>query len=126
MTPGRTGPTPTLRGVVTVLPVGWMSESDLLRSAAAVACGCGHPSAEELLREADMRIVRVVDAVNCERRPEGASGVVSGSRVLLGSPEFLLGQGVDLSSVPPMPFADGMLLAAVDGRFAGVLQMECG
>lgn len=110
--------------MVTVLPVGWMSESDLLRSAAAVACGCGHPSAEALLREADVRIVRIVDAVNCERRPEGAAGVVSGSRVLLGSPEFLLGNGVDLSSVPPMPVADGMLFAAVDGRFAGLVRLD--
>ena len=112
--------------MVNVLTAGWMSESDLLRSAAAVACGCGHPSAEELLREADVRIVRVVDAVNCERRADGAAGVVSGSRVLLGSPEFLLGQGVDLSSVPPMPVADGMLFAAVDGRFAGVVQVDFG
>jgi cation transport ATPase len=107
--------------VVTLLPVGWMSETDLLRSVTAVACGCGHPSAEALLREADVRIVHVVDALNCERTGAGAAGVVSGSRVLLGAPEFLLDHGVDLSALPPIELLDGMLFAAVDGRFAGIV-----
>ncbi|NBQ14383.1 MAG: hypothetical protein EBU31_07175 [Proteobacteria bacterium] len=109
--------------MVTVLPVGWMSETDLLRSVASVACGSGHPVAHELLREADMRIVRVVDALNCELCPGGAAGVVAGSRVLVGSPEFLLEHGVDLAGVPPMQVCDGMFFSAIDGRFAGIVSM---
>ena len=110
--------------VITVLPVGWMSENDLLRAVAAVACGSGHPAAEELLREADVRVIRVVDAVNCESTGASAVGVVAGSRVLLGSPEFLIEHGVDLSPVVPTEASDGMLLVAIDGRFAGVILMD--
>ena len=108
--------------MVSVLPVGWMSESDLLRAVAAVACGAGHAMAPDLLREADVRVVRVVDGLNCERLPGGGvAGVVSGSRVVMGSPELLLDHGVDLSAVPPMETHDGMFFVAVDGRFAGLL-----
>ncbi len=112
--------------VITVLPVGWMSENDLLRAVAAVACGSGHPAAEELLREADVRVIRVVDAVNCERVGAAAVGVVAGSRVLLGSPEFLLEHGVELSPIVPMAVSDGMFLVAIDGRFAGMMLMDDG
>ncbi len=107
--------------MASVLSVGWMSESDLLRGAAAVACGCGHPAAEELLRESDLRVVRVVDALNCEQRAGGAAGVVAGSRVLLGSPDFLMDHGVDLGGLPPIAVDDSMLFLASDGRFAGVV-----
>lgn len=109
--------------VITVLTVGWMSENDLLRAVVAVACGSEHPAAEDLLREAGVRVIRVVDAVNCERAGVGAVGVVAGSRVLLGSPEFLLEHGVDLSPVAPLAASDDMLLAAIDGRFAGMVLM---
>jgi cation transport ATPase len=110
--------------VITVLPVGWMSENDLLRAVSAVACGSGHPAAEELLREADVRVIRVVDAVNCERVGAGAVGVVAGSRVLMGSPEFLLEHEVELSPIVPMAVSDGMFLVAIDGRFAGMMLMD--
>ncbi len=111
--------------MVSVLPVGWMSESDLLRGVTAVACGAGHPVASLLLREADMRVVRVVDGLNCERLPTGgAAGVVAGSRFLVGSPEVLLDHGVDLSAVPPMETNDAMFFVAVDGRFAGLVLLE--
>ena len=110
--------------VITVLPVGWMSENDLLRAVAAVACGSGHPAAEELLRAADVRVIRMVDAVNCERVGAAAVGVVAGSRVLMGSPEFLLEHGVELSPIVPMAVSDGMFLVAIDGRFAGMMLMD--
>lgn len=110
--------------MITVLPAGWMSESDLLRAAAAVACGAGHPAARALLREADVRVVRVLDARNCERHSSGhAAGVVAGSRVVLGSPEQLLEQGVDLSGVPPIASDERMLWVASDGRFAGIIAL---
>jgi Cd2+/Zn2+-exporting ATPase len=101
-----------------------MSEGDLLRAATAVAGGSGHPAAEELFREASARSVRLVPAVNCDRPGGGAAGVVAGSRVLLGSPEFLLDQCVDLSAAPPMETDWTTLFVAVDGRFAGVVRVE--
>ncbi|MFO0963613.1 MAG: hypothetical protein U0625_12025 [Phycisphaerales bacterium] len=111
--------------MVSVLPVGWMSESDLLRAATAVACGAGHPAAAALLRAADLRVVRVVDARNCERAPSGgAVGVVAGSRILLGDPDLLLEHGVDLTGVPAMPVHDGMFFVASDGRFAGLVVLD--
>jgi cation transport ATPase len=109
--------------MVSVLAAGWMGENDLLRAAAAVACAAGHPVAEALLREADVRVVRVVDALNCERRADGAAGVVAGSRILLGSPEYLLDHDVDLSGIPPMEIDWSMLLVAADGRFAGIVRV---
>lgn len=111
--------------MVTVLPAGWMSESDLLRAATAVACGSGHPAAAPLLREADVRIVRVLDAANCERLAlGGCAGVVAGSRVVVGSPEQLLEQGVDLSGVPPIASDERMLWVSSDGRFAGIIALS--
>lgn len=111
--------------MVSLLPVGWMSESDLLRAATAVACGAGHPAAPELLRAADLRVVRLVEARNCERRPGGgAAGVVAGSRVLLGGPDYLLDHGVDLSGVPAMAVLDNMFFVSSDGRFAGIVQLD--
>jgi cation transport ATPase len=108
--------------VVTVLPVDWMGESDLLRAATAVACGAGHPVAGALLREADARIVSVVEARNCERSPcGGAAGVVSGSRILLGGPEWLLSHGIDLTEAGAVPLRDGVLFVSTDGRFAGTI-----
>lgn len=110
--------------MITVLPAGWMSESDLLRAATAVACGAGHASAPALLREADVRVVRVLDAVNCERLPDGdAAGIVAGSRVVVGTPEQLLDHGVDLSGVPPIASDERMLWVASDGRFAGIIAL---
>jgi cation transport ATPase len=108
--------------MVTILPAGWMSESDLLRATAAVACGSGHPAAWLLLKAADVRVVQIVDAVNCERLSAfGAAGVVAGSRVVVGSPEQLLELGVDLSAVPPIASDEHMLWVASDGRFAGIV-----
>jgi cation transport ATPase len=111
--------------VVTVLSLGWMSESDLLRAATAVACGAGHPGAAALLREADMRALRVVDAVNCELAAcGGVAGVVSGSRILVGGPEWLRSHGVALPAVGLSRLPEGALLVASDGRLAGVLVVE--
>jgi cation transport ATPase len=56
----------------------------------------------------------------------GAAGVVAGSRVLLGAPEFLIDHGVDLMDVPPMETDWTTLFVAVDGRFAGVVRVEPG
>ena len=107
------------------MPIGWMSESDLLRAAAAVACGAGHPGAEALLREADLRALRVVDAVNCERSAcGGAAGVVSGSRILVGGPEWMLAHGVDLSALGAVALPDGAVMVASGGRLAGVVLVE--
>lgn len=110
--------------MVSVLTVGWMSESDVLRSAAAVACGCGHPAAEHLLREADARVLVVVDALNCELLASGGAGVVAGSRILLGSPDHLERHGVVLEGLPPFEVLDDMLFVAADGRLAGLVQVH--
>lgn len=111
--------------MVTILPSGWMSEVDLLRASAAVACGSGHPAAWPLMREADVRAVQIVNAVNCERLNEGgAAGTVAGSRVVVGTPEQLLELGVDLSAVPPIAADERMLWVASDGRFAGVVLLK--
>ncbi len=108
--------------MLNVRPVDWMGESDLLRAAAAVACGAGHPAAAALLREADARIVSVVEARNCERSAcGGVAGVVSGSRILLGGPEWLLSHGVDLAEAGAEAWSDGTLYLATDGRYAGTI-----
>ena len=102
-----------------------MSESDLLRGAAAVACGAGHPGSAALLREADVRALRVVDAVNCERSTcGGVAGVVSGSRILVGDPQWLRSHGVSLPAAGLSRLPEGAILVASDGRLAGVLVVE--
>jgi cation transport ATPase len=102
-----------------------MSEADLLRAATAVACAAGHPAARALLAEADVRMVGVVDAVNGERSPcGGVAGVMSGSRIVAGGPEWLLAQGVDLSRAGAAPQHDGWMWIAADGRFAGWVGLD--
>ena len=53
----------------------------------------------------------------------GAAGVVAGSMVLLGSPDFLIDHGVDLAGLPPIAVDGSMLFLASDGRFAGIVRL---
>lgn len=119
--------------MITVIPSGWMSESDLLRAATAVACGAGHPLAVELLCAADVRLVRVLDASNCELLASGAAGVVGGSRIVLGTAEQLRALDVEVevgANVGVRGHAGvgepSALCVASDGRFAGVILIQGG
>jgi cation transport ATPase len=47
--------------------------------------------------------------------------VVSGSRILVGGPEWLLSNGVDLTEAGAVPLCDGVLFVSTDGRFAGTI-----
>jgi cation transport ATPase len=49
------------------------------------------------------------------------AGVVSGSRILLGGPEWLLAHGVDLAEAGAEAWVDGTLYVATDGRYAGLI-----
>lgn len=111
--------------MITVIPSGWMSESDMLRAATAVACGAGHPWARALLGAADLRLVRVLDAANCELLADGAAGVVGGSRILLGSAEQLRALGVEAGASACASVGEhNALCVASDGRFAGVILVQ--
>lgn len=76
------------------------SETELLQLAAAVEQGSEHPLAKAVVLEAKTRQIETMALSNFQAVPGlGVRGQVNGSAILLGSPRFLSGEGVELESV---------------------------
>ncbi|RBY93298.1 cation-translocating P-type ATPase [Blastococcus sp. TF02A-30] len=114
---------------VTDLAVDGLAEDDLLALAAAVERESEHPLAAAVVRYAEARGVPVLPAEGFRNVPgHGASAVVAGRRVLVGSAKLLADEGV-----PPGALAARReewagsgrtaVLVAVDGRTAGVVAL---
>jgi Cu+-exporting ATPase len=113
--------------LVDVLPVGGMSEPDLLRMTASLERGSEHPLAAAIVRGAEARNVRPSAANDFESvSGKGVTGMVDGHRVAVGNAALLAQLGIDpsgLSKTADELRADGQgaMLVAVDGRPAGVI-----
>jgi len=110
-------PVPTLTAVSTVAAL-----------AAAVEVGSEHPAGRAVVEYARSNGIPVKPAESFEAVPgRGVRGVVGGSRVLVGSAEFLESEGiaVDTKTGERIAAMEGKamaaLLVAVDGRIAGVI-----
>ena len=106
---------------------GASDEDVVLALAAAVERHSEHPLAGAILREAQIRSLPVPEVAEFQSREgRGASALVGGVRVLVGSAAFLIEEGVDIG-----PFTDAVdtlaarartpVLVGVDGKPAGLL-----
>jgi len=102
-------------------------DEEVLRLAAGVERASEHPLARAVVAAAEEAGLTVPDVTDFDAPAgRGAVGTVEHRRVVLGSAEFLLGQGVDTSALTAVADelrGDGAtaVFVAVDGRAVGVL-----
>ena len=117
---------PRLMGVE---PAEGFDEADLLRLAAGLERGSEHPLASAIVRGAEERGLSLSSPADFESvAGKGVAGVVEGRSVVLGTAALLAERGVSADALRAR--ADvlraegaGVLLAAVDGRLAGLLHV---
>jgi Cu+-exporting ATPase len=113
--------------LVAAVPAEGLSETELLRLAAGLERASEHPLAAALVRGAEERGLALPQAEEFESLTgKGVVGIVEGRSVVLGSAALLAEHGVAADSLRPA--ADELrnegqtvVLAAVDGRLAGLL-----
>ena len=115
--------TPLVSGV---MPVNGFAHSDLLRLAASVERGSGHPLARSVVEAAERRGMALPRATDVREAPgQGVSGVVEGWNVCVGARSFVQSC---VTSATGSPFSDptdrsGLRAhVAIDGKFAGVIE----
>ena len=86
--------------VIDVVPAPGADADHLLRQAAAVEQGSEHPLADAVLALARSRSIELPRAAGFESiTGRGALAEVDGARVLLGSPEYLRQQGIEVQAL---------------------------
>jgi Cu+-exporting ATPase len=113
--------------LISVIPAGRWSESDLLRLSASLERASEHPLAASIVRGAESRGLALVEPRAFEALPgKGVSGTVDGRRVALGNRALFDDLGIDLRDTSPRAEAmweqgQTVMLAAIDGEVAGLL-----
>ena len=113
-----------------VEPAEGFTEEELLRLAAGLERASEHPLAAAIVQGAEARGLRPAEAGNFQSvTGKGVVGEAEGRRVVLGNAALLAEQGADASALQARAEtlrADGktVMLAAVDGRPAGLLAVE--
>lgn len=110
--------------VVMIGPAAGVSEKDLLRAAAAVERASEHPLAKAIIAKASESGVTVEAATEfASTTGEGASGLVDGKRVRVGSREAHVDYPAALSARVDELRQSGqtVVFVTIDGRFAGIL-----
>jgi P-type Cu+ transporter len=113
--------------LVSVTPIGTISESDLLRFAAALERGSEHPLATAIVHAAEKRGIALPAAAGFEAlNGKGVKGTIQGHAVAAGNRVLLSDLGIDAT-----PFAaraeelrqdaQTVIFVVVDGRPAGLL-----
>ncbi len=103
------------------------TEDELLRLTAALERGSEHPLATAIVHAAETRNIALPAARDFQSiTGKGVTGEVDGRRVVLGNPALLADVGVDAGRAKARLDAlraegQTVILAAVDGKFAGVL-----
>jgi Cu+-exporting ATPase len=124
----KTGTLTEARPTVTAVePVTGMTGDDLLRFAAAIERGSGHPLAGAIVGAAEARGILIPAASDfASETGKGVGGRVDGRRVELGNVEMMKSRRIDPALVLERAETlrrDGqtVLIVAVDGRVAGLL-----
>ncbi|GGE12750.1 copper-translocating P-type ATPase [Polymorphobacter glacialis] len=113
--------------VVAIEPFSGITETEVLRFAAAVERPSQHPLAAAIVSEAAARELAVETATEFDAPTgKGVIGTVAGRRVAIGNPAYLSELGVDtgaLSEAADRHRREGAtaILVAVDGKAAGVI-----
>src|SRR2546428_2621343 len=113
--------------VTDVVPVGAISEAEILRLAASAAKGSEHPLGEAIVQAAGARGVKLEDPSDFEAIPgQGVRAVIGDRHILLGNRTLTGGARIPAhpadSALTPMeePGKTAMILA-VDGKVEGVI-----
>jgi len=98
-----------------------ISESELLRLAAAADRRSAHPLAKAVMNFAAQQKLDVPEQEEYEQiQARGVKAIVGGRKVLVGNPALLTENGVDVSA-PVESSGQTPVHVAVDGKFAGVI-----
>jgi P-type Cu+ transporter len=115
--------------VTDVVPRGRVSPDELLRLAASVEEGSGHPLGQAIAKEAKRRSIATTAPDSLEEFPgKGVRGSVDGKVVLVGTSRLVGEGGVDLSGAEAdlarlEEEGKTAVVVAVDGMVAGVLAL---
>jgi heavy metal translocating P-type ATPase len=115
--------TPMVSGV---MPVSGFTHGDVLRLAASVERGSGHPLARSVVEAAERRDIAVPRATEVSEAPgQGVCGDVDGWRVCVGARGFVESCVAASKGSPLDDVTDRAGLrahVAIDGKFAGVIE----
>jgi Cu+-exporting ATPase len=112
--------------VTAIVPVEGVSEAELLRLAATIERASEHPLALAIVNAASERGIALGDATDFDSPVgKGATGVVEGKRLILGSHRIMEEEGVDVTAMTAKAEElrnDGatVIFTAIDGRLAGL------
>ncbi|HYR52697.1 MAG TPA: heavy metal translocating P-type ATPase [Candidatus Dormibacteraeota bacterium] len=115
--------------LVRVLPVAPFQESELLRLTAAVERGSSHPFGEAIVTGAEERGILPDASEGFQSLTgKGVRGIVSGRKVVVGTPALLSEERADVTSLGSQEAAlraegQSVLFVAVDGALAGLLSV---
>lgn len=112
--------------VTAIVPVEGVSEAELLRLAATIERASEHPLALAIVNAASELGIALGDATDFDSPVgKGATGVVEGKRLILGSHRIMEEEGVDVTAMTAKAEElrnDGatVIFTAIDGRLAGL------
>jgi Cu+-exporting ATPase len=112
--------------VTAIVPVEGVSEAELLRLAATIERASEHPLALAIVNAASERGIALGDATDFDSPVgKGATGVVEGKRLILGSHRIMEEESVDVTAMTAKAEElrnDGatVIFTAIDGRLAGL------
>ena len=113
--------------VTDVVPVGAISEAEILRLAGSAEKGSEHPLGEAIVQAAGTRGVTLEDPTDFEAVPgQGVRAAIGEHRILIGNRSLMVSAGIPVheaeSVLQSMEDAGKTaMILAVDGRVAGVL-----
>ena len=115
--------------LVAVLPEDGHEEDEVLRLAASLERGSEHPLAEAIVRGAEERDVKMVDATDFEAiTGKGVKGIVNGHNVALGNSKLVADMGLDggpLSEIANARRDEGetVMFVILDNSIAGLVSV---
>ena len=110
-----------------VVPVGAISEAEILRLAASAEKGSEHPLGEAIVQAAGARGVKLEDPSDFEAIPgQGVRAAIGERRILIGNRSLMLSAGIPVDAAESILQAmeeagKTAMILAVDGRVAGVI-----
>jgi Cu+-exporting ATPase len=114
-------------GVTAVISAGGFEKDEIVRLAASLERGSEHPLAAAVLAVAQEKQLMLAEVQNFNAPTgKGVTGMVDGKRIALGNAKLLAELGIDVGALTQRAEAlraEGatVILAAVDGRLAGLL-----
>jgi Cu+-exporting ATPase len=115
--------------LVAVLPEDGHEEDEVLRLAASLERGSEHPLAEAIVRGAEERDVKMVDATDFEAiTGKGVKGIVNGHNVALGNSKLVADMGLDGGRLSDMANArrdegETVMFVVLDNKIAGLVSV---